>query len=228
MSSSALCSAVAFAAVQPVTGVKLECKPPTDFQCRYASSQPKPRSRTHYYDVLELSSKASQTDIKGAYYRLSRVHHPDVNKQENAKAKFSEIAEAYEILGNTHKRRLYDRGAFNLGAGHADAADDDYTEAFRQREGFGSERRAPPTGWTSQYNFDEFYRQHYAESIKKDKEDRAFNEEAMRHYEMDRFSMQLRAVLTCLMFLSMILVFLIPTQEPALTKSKLSESDKKS
>ncbi|KNE66810.1 hypothetical protein AMAG_19523 [Allomyces macrogynus ATCC 38327] len=62
-----------------------------------------------FYDVLEVTPAADKRKIKAAYYRLSKLHHPDVNASPEAKAKFLALSEAYETLGNDHKRREYDR-----------------------------------------------------------------------------------------------------------------------
>jgi len=63
-----------------------------------------------YYEVLGLSSSASADEIKGAYRRLARQHHPDVNPGDSAaEARFKEINEAYEVLSNQEKRGRYDQ-----------------------------------------------------------------------------------------------------------------------
>jgi DnaJ-class molecular chaperone len=54
-----------------------------------------------YYEVLGLSTSASADEIKGAYRRLARQHHPDVNQGDSAaEARFKEINEAYEVLSD--------------------------------------------------------------------------------------------------------------------------------
>ena len=63
------------------------------------------------YDVLGVPPNAKASDIKSAFYSLSKTYHPDINKTEEAAAKFAQILSAYEILGNQTKRRMYDRGA---------------------------------------------------------------------------------------------------------------------
>lgn len=61
------------------------------------------------YDVLGLSKGASTEDAKRAYRRLSKEWHPDRHKGEKAaEERFKEINEAYEILGNPEKKRMYD------------------------------------------------------------------------------------------------------------------------
>ncbi len=63
-----------------------------------------------YYEVLGVSKDASLNDIKLAYRRLARKHHPDLNKNDpEAKSKFIELQEAYEVLSDENKRRNYDR-----------------------------------------------------------------------------------------------------------------------
>lgn len=61
-----------------------------------------------YYDALGVSKKATKQEIKKAYQKLAKKWHPDVNKAPEAEAKFKEAAEAYEVLGNEDKRKLYD------------------------------------------------------------------------------------------------------------------------
>lgn len=63
-----------------------------------------------YYKVLGLEKGASETEIKKAFRRLARKHHPDMNKDNpNAGDVFREINEAYEVLGDAEKRRKYDQ-----------------------------------------------------------------------------------------------------------------------
>lgn len=67
------------------------------------------------YARLGLTGGVSQTEIKKAYYRLSKEHHPDRNEGcAVSTAKFRSITEAYEILGNVTTRAQYDRGEFQL------------------------------------------------------------------------------------------------------------------
>lgn len=61
-----------------------------------------------YYSVLNVPKGSSQADIKKAYFKLAKEFHPDVNKSEGAKEKFSQINEAYETLGDEQKKRVYD------------------------------------------------------------------------------------------------------------------------
>lgn len=61
-----------------------------------------------YYKVLGVSKDISQNDMQRAYRKLARKYHPDVNKDPGAEDKFKEISEAYEVLKDPEKRKMYD------------------------------------------------------------------------------------------------------------------------
>ena len=66
-------------------------------------------AKRDYYEVLGLSRGASEAEIKKAYRRLARDHHPDVNAHDQgAEERFKELTEAYEVLSNPESRRAYD------------------------------------------------------------------------------------------------------------------------
>ncbi|MFA0778209.1 MAG: hypothetical protein PVTTEEND_001923, partial [Candidatus Fervidibacter sp.] len=67
-----------------------------------------------YYEILGVSRDATDKDIKQAYRRLVRQYHPDLNpNKKEAEERFKEIQEAYEVLSDPEKRRLYDRFGHN-------------------------------------------------------------------------------------------------------------------
>src|SRR5271165_971462 len=123
-----------------------------------------------YYKTLGVERTATPEEIKVAFRKLARVHHPDVAKNKAAgEAKFKEINEAYEVLGDPDKRRRYDelgaswqdgggptgprggpRGRAHAGTGGPDFEFDgtgfsDFFESFfgSGRGGFGAGRRGP-------------------------------------------------------------------------------------
>ncbi len=63
-----------------------------------------------YYKILGVNKSASDKDLKKAYRKLARKHHPDVNpNDESAKKKFQEINEANEVLSHPENRKKYDK-----------------------------------------------------------------------------------------------------------------------
>ncbi|MGO9743266.1 MAG: DnaJ C-terminal domain-containing protein [Roseiarcus sp.] len=84
------------------------------------------------YDVLGVSKSASVADIKSAFRKLAKKHHPDQTKDARSKDKFAEVNSAYEILGDEKKRAQFDRGEI-------DAEGKPRAPHF---EGFGAGRRS--------------------------------------------------------------------------------------
>jgi DnaJ-class molecular chaperone len=62
------------------------------------------------YQVLGVAKSASAADVKKAYRKLAKEHHPDQSKDPKAKEKFAEVNAAYEIVGDEKKRAQFDRG----------------------------------------------------------------------------------------------------------------------
>ena len=63
-----------------------------------------------YYKILGVDRNADANAIKKAYRKLAKKYHPDTNQENSvANEKFKEVTEAYEILHDEEKRKLYDR-----------------------------------------------------------------------------------------------------------------------
>ncbi|MEQ8454000.1 MAG: DnaJ C-terminal domain-containing protein [Sandaracinaceae bacterium] len=62
-----------------------------------------------YYQVLGIGRDASAEELQKAYRRLAKKYHPDVSKEPDAEDRFKELGEAYEVLKDPEKRRLYDK-----------------------------------------------------------------------------------------------------------------------
>ncbi len=77
-------------------------------------------TRPDYYKLLGVEKKASADEIKKAYRKLARQYHPDRNPgDKQAEARFKEISQAHDVLGDPEKRKQYDSGTgqFTTGAG---------------------------------------------------------------------------------------------------------------
>src|ERR1700694_2904248 len=77
-------------------------------------------TRPDYYKTLGVDKKATPEDIKKAYRKLARKYHPDRNPgDKDAEARFKEISQAHDVLGDPEKRKQYDSGSgpFATGAG---------------------------------------------------------------------------------------------------------------
>jgi curved DNA-binding protein len=85
-----------------------------------------------YYKVLGVERTASDDDIKKAFRRLARKHHPDISKAADASARMQELNEAHEVLRDKEKRAAYDR----VGQGAQ-----------------GGQPFHPPPGWDSGFEF---------------------------------------------------------------------------
>jgi curved DNA-binding protein len=129
-----------------------------------------------YYKIMGVALDATPDQIKTAYRALARKLHPDVNKAKDAQARFSELGEAYEALGDAPKRASYDelraqgwregeefhappqgaraggdtrRGPFAGGGGEgmdADQFSDFFSSLFGQRAGRGRREAGPQRG----------------------------------------------------------------------------------
>ena len=72
--------------------------------------EPSMSSKRDYYEVLSVSREATGDDLRKAYRREALKHHPDRNQGDaGAEAKFKEINEAYQVLSDEEKRRVYDQ-----------------------------------------------------------------------------------------------------------------------
>ncbi|WP_179354491.1 DnaJ C-terminal domain-containing protein [Winogradskyella vidalii] len=82
-----------------------------------------------YYKILGINKNASKTDIKKAYRKLARKHHPDLNPNDkDAELKFKQVNEANEVLSNDENRKKYDKYGENWQHGEA------YEQAEQQQK----------------------------------------------------------------------------------------------
>ena len=115
-----------------------------------------------YYEVLQVSKTASETEIKRAYRKLAMRYHPDRNPEDaQAEEKFKEITEAYEVLSDPQKRAAYDQfghagvnqdagmGGAQYGGGFSDIFEDLFGDIFGTRRS-----RGPQPGRDMQYDLE--------------------------------------------------------------------------
>lgn len=94
------------------------------------------------YEILGIGRTASEKEIKSAYRKLAKKYHPDANQNDKtAEDKFKELSEAYEILKDPEKRKLYDRFGYDAfdesGNGWKAQDSGDYREYHFSGDNFG-------------------------------------------------------------------------------------------
>ncbi|XP_058020551.1 dnaJ homolog subfamily C member 30, mitochondrial [Ahaetulla prasina] len=141
------------------------------------------------YELLGVQSTATQAQIKTAYYRQSFLYHPDRNAGSvEAADRFIHITQAYQVLGSLSLRKKYDRGLLTEkdisnarkppGKSKAAAA----AAAQKMSKKPPAYTSGHPSGKPI-FNFDEFYRAHYAEQLERDRLMRLKQQELQRRKE---------------------------------------------
>lgn len=136
------------------------------------------RSRTAYYDILKVSPGATQSQIKTAYYKQSFIYHPDKNPDnKEATQLFSEVSEAYMVLGNISLRRKYDRGILSQSdvqsAGRPSSKETTSRSSGSPQQHQQRARRFSQAGGKTMFDFDAFYQAHYGEQLQRERDVRA-------------------------------------------------------
>jgi curved DNA-binding protein len=93
-----------------------------------------------FYEVLGVPRDADQSEIQRSYRKLARTHHPDVNKDPSAEARFKEISEAYDVISDPDLRKRYDA----FGEDFRRVPPDVDPEAWRQARAYAGAGPAGP------------------------------------------------------------------------------------
>jgi hypothetical protein len=101
----------------------------------------------NYYEILGVSTEATQDEIKKSFRNLALKYHPDKNKNsEESKQKFMKIVEAYEVLSNDQARKTYD------------------SSTLYQKPG-PTPRWTPPADFSTVYSYEEIKRRYRPSDI---------------------------------------------------------------
>lgn len=146
-------------------------------------SEPLYKSKTGYYEILEVIPAATHAQIKTAYYKQSFIYHPDRNAgSEVATVRFSEINEAYTVLGNKALRKKYDRGLLSQSdlVATARPSGKDTTGSSAKQQTDRRRSVMDPDARGGVFDFDTFFKSHYNEQLQRDKDIRVRKEEMLR------------------------------------------------
>uniref|UniRef100_A0A3B4FAG6 DnaJ (Hsp40) homolog, subfamily C, member 30b n=1 Tax=Pundamilia nyererei TaxID=303518 RepID=A0A3B4FAG6_9CICH len=160
------------------------------------------RSRTAYYDILKVSLSATQSQIKTAYYKQSFIYHPDKNPgSKEATQRFSDISEAYTVLGNISLRRKYDRGILSRASSRSTGSQQKPQQRARQFS---------QPGGRPIFDFDAFYQAHYGEQLQREKDQRArkqrMEEELKKHHSRWRQKKMMKVAVVMLLAMAGLII----------------------
>src|SRR4051812_6277778 len=105
-----------------------------------------PAKQEDYYQTLGVERGANADEVRKAYRKLARKHHPDLNPGDKAaEDRFKKVQEAYDILSDDKKRQMYDQYGF-------------YSENMPPNPGAGGQQRGSGMGFEG-FDFSEYARQ---------------------------------------------------------------------
>jgi len=131
-----------------------------------------------YYETLAVKRDASADDIRKAYRKLARKHHPDLNPgDKSSEDRFKKVQEAYDVLSDPKKKQMYDQVGFYSengapGAGGRGASSSgpnmgfggfDFSDIFKQGGG-GAGYAPPPGAGGGSGNFQDIFNQWFSRS----------------------------------------------------------------
>lgn len=188
------------------------------------------RSSSSHYDVLGVTPKATQSDIKTAYYNLSKIHHPDISTDETSAKKFRAITEAYEVLGNIRLKKMYDKGLIVGKSSTSRMTPEEEPEPTDPSLRFHksrSQRHIIPTidGRTPIYNFDAWAKNHYSALYEKSQYDKDFIQKTRAKRQAARESHRQETVMAIMLLLCSVFVMLVINGTEDFDQDRLSKDN---
>lgn len=167
-----------------------------------AAARTPARSLGDLYGILGVPRDASQGEIKKAYYDRSKELHPDHNQNdEEASKRFARVNEAYSVLSNDASKREYDSA---LGSGRRYTASAAAAGTAATGGSMRNTRKDGPLNYQTQYDFEEFYRQHYGDALRRERARR----QARKEFEsqMQNASRGNPALTACVAIMALVLI----------------------
>ena len=134
-------------------------------------------AKKNYYDILGVNKNSTKPEIKSAYRKLAKKYHPDMNKNNpSAEQMFKEITEAYNVLSDDEKRKLYDQFGHAAFDGSMGDDSDKYANKqdsfFWENTGYGGRR-----GFHYKGNRDDFFGEMFGDFFNKGNHHSFMNDE---------------------------------------------------
>ena len=154
----------------------------------YAAHHRWPASRKKektYYEVLGITPNVTQAQVKEAFFKLSKVYHPDKNAgSKEAQRQFAAINEAYSVLRNVTLRKRYDRGTLRQQDVHGEMSEEEKAKEKHAGDPIYTESGLPFHKEAERYakSMDDFFSNHYKEARVKEQRDRAERKQRMDEY----------------------------------------------
>ena len=183
--------------------------------------------KLNHYETLNLNNEANSSEIKAAFYKLSKEYHPDKNQEESAMRKFQEINDAYEVLGNYESKKNYDRSMFPVHFRRASNFDstktssssnqsntsttlnENYTEFYKERV---TKQTAQPGGInksSNEFDYQSYYQSHYSSNNQNPRifKPQSHEERVIKRNEEIQTLFMRNALLTVILVFMMIVAF---------------------
>ncbi len=139
-----------------------------------------------YYQVLGVAKTASEEEIKKAYRKLARKHHPDVNPGDSqAEQKFKQLNEAHEVLSDPEKRKKYDQ--YGKDWEHAEA----FEEAKKRQQQSGGGGQYGGFTYSGDADFSDFFREYFGSGDPFTSRGGGFRERSYRSFKGQNYEAEL-------------------------------------